>query len=82
MFDARGRGANLRGIAQGCVVQVIWDSDTRALSFGVNVNRALAPELSTEEPTHIDGVWDMVHPWIHFGASGAQATISPLYACR
>ena len=79
MFDAQGRGASLRGSAQGCVVQVIWDSDTRTLSiFGVNVNRAFAPELST----HIDGVVDLVHPWIHFAASGAQVTISPLYACR
>ena len=79
MFDAQGRGASLRGIAQGCVVQVIWDSDSRTLSFfGVNVNREFAPELST----HIDGVGDLVHPWIHVAASGVQVTISPLYACR
>ena len=70
-------GPSPRGIAQGCVVQVMWDADTRTLSVrGVNVNRAFAPELST----HIDG--DLVHPWIHFAASGAQVTISPLYACR
>ena len=60
MFDARGRGSEpARDLAQGCVVQVIWDSDTRALSFGVNVSCARA--VYGRANPQLDGVWDMVH---------------------